>query len=77
MSGVFQQFKAHAGPIERSLVAALVLAHLVLVLLVWAVIAVCRALWEGARPHVVTFGSAAAAKFLGWLCRKCRLPPEV
>jgi hypothetical protein len=77
MPGVSQQVKAYAGLIRSgSIAAGAVLGHLGLVLLVCALVAVCRALWEGARPHVVTFGSAATATLFGWLRRKCRLPPE-
>jgi hypothetical protein len=71
-----------AAPIGRTgaITFAILTGHLELVALLVGC-AVMRsfggALWEGIRPHVVTFGSASASAFFGWLRRKMRLPPEL
>ena len=39
------------------------------------VVAITRALWEGARGEVVRFGADAAALGFAWLRRLLRMPP--
>jgi hypothetical protein len=81
MAELFNHCRGLAAPIGRVACAAMVLVtgHLVLLalLFVWRLVyVVVGALWEGVRPHVVSFGSASAFAFFGWLRRRLGLPPE-